>query len=304
MAGTQLATRGEVKELAARIQVMMPGAKNAPEGVRLAVAQMALMHGLDPFSTEIIPLETKRGWVPYVGILGMRRAASQQGNYERVLVPLTDRWAGEFYGATAVELRQACGFTDKDIAWICAIYRQGVEQRPFVELGVVGPAFPYAGTSPIFKMAGVRAERAALRAAFNLPFPDVGNGDTGRADVVDGEVIVPPSTSVGSPAQPNESGPGEWEDDDLIGEDELADDSPEPEPESEPEQPSEAAFVHRVLTEIPYYQHALHVRNTMAKFRWIWSAPKEDALLYQLNCYANQRANEKAAAQAPEGAML
>jgi hypothetical protein len=39
-------------------------------------------------------------------------------------------------------------------------------------------------------MASVRAERAALRAAFSLPFPDVGNGDSAKADVVDGEVVT------------------------------------------------------------------------------------------------------------------
>jgi len=212
----------------------------------------------------------------------MRRAASQQDRYGRVLVPLTDKWADEYYGATAAELRQACGFTEKDIAWICAIYRDGVE-RPFVELGVVGPSFPYGGKSPSFKMAGVRAERAALRATFSLPFGDVANGDTSQADVVDGEVIVSPSTSVEPPAQPGST-----------------------DAEVELERPAFGEFVARVLGEIPYFRHRMHVEATMTKLGLTWTPQSEEAVIYALNAHANQRADEKAAAQAqaPEGAML
>ncbi len=110
---------------------------------------------------------------------------------------------------------------------------------------------------------------------------------------------------VGDDDEPEEGNglePGDWEE----GEEGQA----EPEAvktvtESEQEGPSEEAFIHRVLTEIPYYGHVEHVRNTMAKFRWAWDPQQEEALLYRLNCYASRRANEKAAAQeAPEGAML
>lgn len=178
----------EAKQIADRIKLVVPGGADVPEQVRLGVANLALIHGLDPFMGEIMAIKTKRGYVPYVGIEGTRRASRQQIDYQRVLVPLNDHWADEYYHMTAEQVRQANGMHEQDIAWVCAIYVDG-KDRPFVELGVCGPGFTTVSLAPQWKIAKKRAEAAALKAACDLPF-DVASGNGHTEPAIEGKVTV------------------------------------------------------------------------------------------------------------------
>jgi hypothetical protein len=138
-----------------------------PKLVRYATARMAVAYGLDPFLGELQVIQTRQGLVPYVGIDGMRRVARQSGVYGgRNFVPLED-WERDLYG-----------LKDEDLALKCIVARTDCSQV-FDGIGVVGPSHKYQGTAPAFKMVRIRAERAALRAAFDLHFEGLENGEPG-----------------------------------------------------------------------------------------------------------------------------
>lgn len=75
-----LPDRATLLDLSKRISVMLPGGNKLNDGERFALAQIAAMHGLDPFNGEVwyIP---ERG--PMIGIKGLRKKARQQvqGNF-------------------------------------------------------------------------------------------------------------------------------------------------------------------------------------------------------------------------------
>lgn len=76
-------SREEVRELAERIRIAVPGGRKLEDNEAIALAQVAAAHGLDPFIGEVwyIP-----GVGPCVGIKGLRKVAAQKaaeedGNY-------------------------------------------------------------------------------------------------------------------------------------------------------------------------------------------------------------------------------
>lgn len=73
-------TREDVKALDDRLKVMLPGAEKLDTGQRMALAQAAIAHGLDPFNGELWMIQG-RGLM--VGIKGLRKKAHQQvkGNF-------------------------------------------------------------------------------------------------------------------------------------------------------------------------------------------------------------------------------
>lgn len=77
---TPFGTSDDIAALDKRLKVMLPGAEKLSQGQRLALAQAAVAHGLDPFNGEIWMIEG-RGLM--VGIKGLRKKAHQQvkGNY-------------------------------------------------------------------------------------------------------------------------------------------------------------------------------------------------------------------------------
>jgi hypothetical protein len=273
----------EAKEISKRIALVVPGGADIPPEVRLGMAQLALLHGLDPFMGEIMAIKQKGGgYVPYVGIVGTRRASREQIDYERVLLPLNDYWADEYFHMTEEQLRQANGMHAEDIVWFCAIYVVGKE-RPFVELGVCGPGFPTVSRAPYWKMAKKRAEAAALKAACDLPFTMTGNGD-GEPDeelAIEGEVAVIDS----EPERGYDTDPAEWG-------------GPLPSAVDE--------FLGRVCRQVPYFKHPAHVTNTLAKLELEYNDhPQAEASLFEiLNDYATRRADEKAAAEAVGGKII
>lgn len=82
MALQQWASRDEVRELNERLAMMtLPGGKRLSSEERLALAQISVLHNLDPFNGEIwiIP-----GSGPMIGIKGLRKKGREQikaGNF-------------------------------------------------------------------------------------------------------------------------------------------------------------------------------------------------------------------------------
>jgi hypothetical protein len=84
----QFGDRDSIREMAERIQKMMPGTTNLNPTEALTVAQVAVAHGLDPFNGEVWGLKSETGkWYGVmVGIKGLRKnariqAANEGGTY-------------------------------------------------------------------------------------------------------------------------------------------------------------------------------------------------------------------------------
>ena len=197
------ADRQDVRELAERLQAMMPGAQKLTQPEALALAQAAVAHGLDPFNGELWYLKDKRGnpLGLMAGIKGHRRAAHRQmreeggGNY----------WP-EFEGPLNVDEKTALNIPKAALAFRCKlrdtstineyvstierlmasqlpweIVQEVVGSRPYtVGIGFATPGEPSKMTTA--QLAMKRAEADALKRRFDLPFGEavgVGNDDGG-----------------------------------------------------------------------------------------------------------------------------
>lgn len=79
----QFGSREEVKELAERVQKMLPGGNNYTQAEALTLAQIAVAHDLDPFNGEVWLIKGNDGKVygALIGIKGHRKHAKKQANY-------------------------------------------------------------------------------------------------------------------------------------------------------------------------------------------------------------------------------
>jgi len=91
----QFASKDEIKALATRAQstLMLPNGRQMTMGQSLALAQIALAHGLDPWNGEVWYIPSQTGGSVMVGIKGLRKAAKAEakkddstfwGNHTRV----------------------------------------------------------------------------------------------------------------------------------------------------------------------------------------------------------------------------
>jgi hypothetical protein len=203
------ADRGEVRELAERLQTMIPGGQKLTHVEALTLAQAAVAHGLDPFNGELWFLKDKQGKPMglMAGIKGHRRSAHRQmreeggGNY----------WP-EFEGPLSVDEKAAVGIPKDALAYRCKIrdtqtvdqYVSQIERlmktglpweivegivgkKPFTEgIGFAQPSERSKMT--LVQRAQKRAEADALKRRFDLPF-GIAVGMNGDA-VIEGEFVV------------------------------------------------------------------------------------------------------------------
>lgn len=194
------ADRGDVRELAERLQKMMPGAKALTPPEALSLAQASLAHGLDPFNGEL-------WWIPgsglMAGIKGLRRGAHRElekeggGNY----------WPE--YEQLDVDEKTALGIPPDALAFRCKIrdtqtvnhyvseierllaakvpwevVEQIVGSRPYTE-GVGYAEKRERSKMTLVQRAMKRAEADALKRRFDLPFgASVGISTDSNATVV------------------------------------------------------------------------------------------------------------------------
>lgn len=73
--------RDPIKEIAARLQIMMPNAQKLTQPEAMAVAQVAFAHGLDPFNGEVWGIKGNNEWYGVmVGIKGLRKGAKREAD--------------------------------------------------------------------------------------------------------------------------------------------------------------------------------------------------------------------------------
>mgnify|MGYP006921366205 FL=1 len=182
--------RKDVRELDNRLMTMLPGADKLNAGQRLALAQGALAHGLDPFNGEIWMIPG-RGLM--VGVKGLRKKAREQvkGNF----------WC-EFVEITDADYRRRQRIPDAALAYECRLF-DSENLRTYAETcerllkagipweavrGMVGDK-PYtvgigvlaAGEQTKMQPAQCamkRAEADALKRRFDVPFGLAVEADT------------------------------------------------------------------------------------------------------------------------------
>jgi hypothetical protein len=225
-------TSDEVKALDKRLQLMLPGADKLTPGQRLALAQAAIAHGLDPFNGEIWMIPG-RGLM--VGVKGLRKKAHEQvrGNYwidfrfidseserEQLRIPK---------GALAYEARlfdteninTYVGAVEKltgaKIPWE-AVERM-VGSKPYTSgIGVLAPGEP-TKMQPM-QCAMKRAEADAIKRRFDVPFGMETADDDQLPDVVPGEFVVVENEPAN--ATPETSAQGDYRPDPAVIEKEHA----------------------------------------------------------------------------------
>lgn len=202
--------RNKVNDLADRIAEFLPQSKTLPKDTRLAIAQIALAHRLDPFLGDIwaIPDRNKingewvvTGYKIMVGISAWRRSAHESGEY----------W-GRHFEKCSDEERKWLGAGPNDLVIRCIIYRRKTGQQPAEYDGYgIFKADERSKMNPL-QCVRLRAERDALKGAFPIGFgggaikvgvaDDSGeeiNGEIDHSpkwDVITSEPVTPPVEQV------------------------------------------------------------------------------------------------------------
>jgi hypothetical protein len=163
-----LTDRNKVDEMAERIAEFLPQSRSLPKDTRLAIAQIALAHRLDPFLGDIWAIPERNnvagnwqttGYRIMIGISAWRRAAQESGEY----------WGRHFKPATDEE-RQWLGAGPNDLAMRCIIYRRKTGQQPAEYDGFgIFKANEKSKMNPL-QCVRLRAERDALKGAFPIGF--------------------------------------------------------------------------------------------------------------------------------------
>lgn len=256
------ASRGDVRELDARLSQMLPGADKLNTGQRLALAQASLAHGLDPFNGEIWMIPG-RGLM--IGVKGLRKKAHEQvkGNYWPEFIELTDPEQRLRLRIPAGALAFECRLFDSEnlrtyaescerllkagIPWEAV--REMVGSKPYTPGYGVLKAGENTKMEPV-QCAMKRAEADAIKRRFDVPFgltveadneaPAGGEWVEGTATVVD----EPEPTEAAQPVTEKDQAQAEQHARDmaaLYGDDEPEPAAPAPSPTPEPDAPAKTA---------------------------------------------------------------
>jgi len=182
--------RDPIKEMALRIQTMMPNAQKLATAEAMAVAQLAFAHGLDPFNGEVWGIkrqDTGQWYGVMVGIKGLRKSARREAKQNDSDYFLTyikvDPRKYDFQPTDVVyecHLRDVASFQ----AWVkidVAMMAAGIDKETIKES--LGPAPVVIGVGranpsekskmDLHARAKKRAEADALKQKYDLNF---GNG--------------------------------------------------------------------------------------------------------------------------------
>lgn len=194
-------SREDIREIAHRVQIMAPGGRKLSEPEALALAQGAVMHGLDPFIGEIwyIP-----GSGLMAGIQGRRKAARHQmgrgGNFRTEFDPITNPDERALYQIGEGDLAFKCLLFDSETtsAYVEAyanLKKQGLPEdliptligkKPYT-LGIGILKRGAATKMEPVQCAMKRSEADALKRRFYLPFGAQGSDDQ---EAIEGEWII------------------------------------------------------------------------------------------------------------------
>lgn len=198
-------TRDSLKEMSDRLRKMMPSAQQFSEGEALAVAQVALAHGLDPFTGEVWGLKSQDGkWYGVmVGIKGLRKSANREAAAEDTvfwteIIQVEPQTVGAQPGAIAytcilrdTKRMQAYG---KSLAILTGAGISASDARAMIGnapqvVGVGIATSDERSKMGIHARAKKRAEADALRQRFDIHFSsarDVADSGDGELETVDG----------------------------------------------------------------------------------------------------------------------
>ncbi len=188
----------DIKTLARRIKLCLPGGDKLQEHDALALAQLSVAYGLNPFNGEVWIIVDKSGASrgTMVGIKGLRKAARRQGNYWPV------------FSVLGREEKKEIGIPDNAIAYRCLIYRTDLLRQSAEAIDLMRKAgmtnahevyaykpaegIGYATPGEFSKMkddqrARKRSEAEALKVAFDLPFQNEIGTSGDRIGYVDAE---------------------------------------------------------------------------------------------------------------------
>lgn len=194
-------SRDSVRELADRIRLGVPGGRKLEQSEALVLAQIALAHGLDPFTGEIwyIP-----GTGPMVGIKGLRKAAQKEarkngGNYWTEFRRISDPEEMDSLNIPAGALAFECRLLDSQsilsyAGSVKALRDAGFSHAEATALTggrptTIGYGYLKPGEStkmPAVQCAMKRAEADAIKRRYHIPF-SFGDEDTldGRDTPID-----------------------------------------------------------------------------------------------------------------------
>jgi hypothetical protein len=170
----------KVNDLEKRIVDFLPGGKDIPHDVRMAMAQISIAHGLDPFLREVWPIPKMQGgqvvgYDMFIGISGWRNAAHRSGEY----------WGRRFEKVSDEERKWlAAGPADLVVKCIVMRRKTGQHAAEFDGYGIARP--DERSKMNKFQLARLRAERDAMKAAFPISSP---LGVTLKAVDDEGEII-------------------------------------------------------------------------------------------------------------------
>lgn len=205
----------DIKTMARRIKVCLPGGDRLQESDVLALAQLSLAYNLNPFNGEVWLIVDKHGNSrgTMVGIKGLRKAARKQANY----------WT-EFQILNTQEKEDLAVPADA-IGYRCLVYRTDIlrqaaeavkmmrdagmenafERYAYQPTGGIGYCHPAEPTKmKPDQCARKRAEADALKQAFDLPFATDGNGGD-AVGYIDAEYhMMNPDTHLETPAEPED----------------------------------------------------------------------------------------------------
>lgn len=185
-----LPDKQQLKQVDERLKVMLPGASKLTPGERYALAQIAVMHGLDPLNGEVWMIPN-RG--PMIGIKGLRKKAHEQvqGNFWidfREIVDAEERKRfGIDAGAIAFEARL---FDSENIRTYCEMVERMTKAGiPWEGVKSMLGDRPYTSGIGVLRQnestkmervqcAMKRAEADSLKRRFDVPF-----GLTVEADI-------------------------------------------------------------------------------------------------------------------------
>lgn len=202
-----LPDREQLKQVDERLKVMLPGAQKLTAGERYALAQIAVMHGLDPLNGEVW-LIPNRG--PMIGIKGLRKKAREQvdGNFWidfREIIDVEERKRyGIEPGALAFEARL---FDSENIMTYCSMVERMTKAGiPWESVKTMLGDRPYTSGIGVLRQneqtkmervqcAMKRAEADALKRRFDVPFglqveADIEPDEAPHEWAIDGSQVV------------------------------------------------------------------------------------------------------------------
>jgi len=208
-------SREDIREMTDRLINMMPGTNNLTQKEALTVAQVAVAHGLDPFTGEVWGIKSATGkWYGVmVGIAGRRKLARRQADQEggTYWTEPPKLVAPELYNApaNAVVYEVVLHDTVTTQAYAKSIHTLTTAGIPYKDaIAMMGPAPSVIGVGiatpdeqskmDLHSRAKKRAESYALKQRFDIELKGVefydesdlpNDAELPGGDIVDAEII-------------------------------------------------------------------------------------------------------------------